>query len=195
MLRSRSFLLAPIMFALAAALPMHMSDVTSAAAPSDDPNVGASDAGTSPESGTTSSATTAPESADTGTTGEAQGESGNVQSESASTDTSSTSQVTDVTPTAGDAGNVVAGAAASTGATASAAASSGDAPTVAVDVEDHAEARERFAGILAKLHSLEDAVIDEIRNELHTLGSLLHLHTAASGQATATGDYKPEDLS
>ncbi|WP_227242419.1 hypothetical protein [Paraburkholderia caribensis] len=89
----------------------------------------------------------------------------------------------------------MADAAASTGATASAAASNADGPTVAVDVEDHAEARERFAGILAKLHSLEDAVIDEIRDELHALGSLLHLHTAASGQATATGDYKPEDLS
>lgn len=195
MLRSRSFMLAPIMFALAAALPMHMSDVTSAAAPSDDPNAGASGAGTSPESDTTSSATNATENSATGTTGAAQGDEGNATSASASTDTSSTSQATDVTQTNGDAGNAAAGAAASTGATASAAASSNEAPTVAVDVEDHAEARERFAGLMAKLHQFEHEAVADLKEDLRAIATLLHLHSTASGMAEATGDYKPEDLS
>lgn len=187
--RSRLSLLAPIAMALAAALPMHMSDVTSAAAPGDDPNADASAAGTSPESGTTSSATTATESADTGTTAAGQGEAGNGEAAAAA----STGATASAAASSGDPS-----AAASdlgTDANGTALAATGDAPTVAVNVEDHAEARERFAGILAKLHGLEEEAAAFIREELHALGSLLHLHTAASGQATATGDYKPQDLS
>ncbi|MGN8062790.1 hypothetical protein ACTJK4_14120 [Ralstonia sp. 22111] len=68
-------------------------------------------------------------------------------------------------------------------------------PAVAIDVEDHAEARERFAGLMAKLHAIEDEVIAEVKAELHTIGTLLHLHSVASTQADATGDYTPENLS
>lgn len=68
-------------------------------------------------------------------------------------------------------------------------------PTVTIDVEDHAEARERFAGLLARLHGAEEDFAHALRNELNALGTLLHLHTVASGKADATGDYSSSDLS
>ncbi|MBB0026814.1 hypothetical protein [Ralstonia pickettii] len=68
-------------------------------------------------------------------------------------------------------------------------------PAVALDVEDHAEARERFAGLMAKLHAFEHEAVDELKADLHAIGLLLHLHSVASTQADATGDYKPENLS
>lgn len=68
-------------------------------------------------------------------------------------------------------------------------------PSVSIDVEDHAEARERFAGLLAQLHEREEDFVHALRNELNAIGALLHLHSVASGKADATGDYSSSDLS
>ncbi|HGF4015208.1 hypothetical protein [Burkholderia cenocepacia] len=68
-------------------------------------------------------------------------------------------------------------------------------PSVSIDVEDHAEARERFAGLLARLHGVEEDFVHALRNELNALGTLLHLHSVASGKADTTGDYSSSDLS
>ncbi|WP_324658287.1 hypothetical protein [Burkholderia thailandensis] len=68
-------------------------------------------------------------------------------------------------------------------------------PAVSIDIEDHAEACERFAGLLARLHGAEEDFVHALRNELNALGTLLHLHTVASGKADATGDYSSSDLS
>ncbi|CAJ9924685.1 Uncharacterised protein [Burkholderia pseudomallei] len=68
-------------------------------------------------------------------------------------------------------------------------------PAVSIDVEDHAEACERFAGLLARLHGAEEDFVHALRNELNAIGTLLHLHTVASGKADATGDYSSSDLS
>ncbi|KVN25622.1 hypothetical protein WJ63_15950 [Burkholderia pyrrocinia] len=90
------------------------------------------------------------------------------------------------------------GAASSTQTTpASNLGTSGDdpTPTVSIDVEDHAEARERFAGLMAKLRGIEHEAAEYVRAELRELGTLLHLHTVASGKADATGDYSSSDLS
>ncbi|VBB10639.1 hypothetical protein [Burkholderia stabilis] len=68
-------------------------------------------------------------------------------------------------------------------------------PAVSIDIEDHAEARERFAGLMAKLRGIEHAAVESVRAELRELGTLLHLHSVASGKADATGDYSSSDLS
>lgn len=68
-------------------------------------------------------------------------------------------------------------------------------PAVTIDVEDHAEARERFAGLMAKLHGLEHEAAEYMRAELRAIGTLLHLHSVASGKADSTGDYSSSDLS
>ncbi|WP_176048160.1 hypothetical protein [Burkholderia sp. BCC1644] len=68
-------------------------------------------------------------------------------------------------------------------------------PAVSIDVEDHAEARERFAGLLTQLHEREEDFVHALRNELNAIGVLLHLHTVASGKAETTGDYSSSDLS
>lgn len=175
----KSFLLA----AMAAALPYYMSDETASAAPIEDPNAGASAADVSQESGTMPSATTATNASDTGATAEA----------------------------AGDAGNAVADAAASGGATESAVASSADAPAptaaastaptnddtgkVEIAADSHAEAKDRFAGLLARMHQFEHEAIDELRADLVAIGTLLHLHSKAATTAQTTGDYKAADLS
>ncbi|MFM0507667.1 hypothetical protein [Paraburkholderia sp. RL17-373-BIF-A] len=188
-----------LMAAMAAALPFYMADETASAAPGEDPNAGASAAAASQESGTTQSATTATTGSDTD--GTAAGDAGNASAATASSDTSSTSQATDATQTTGDAGNAAAGADASTGATASAAASSGNAPLnentgkVEIATGSHAEAKDRFAGLLARLHQFENEAIDELRADLVAIGTLLHLHSKASTTAQTTGDYKAEDLS
>ncbi|NOK53465.1 hypothetical protein C7270_11000 [Burkholderia thailandensis] len=67
-------------------------------------------------------------------------------------------------------------------------------PSVSIDVEDHAEACERFAGLLARLHGAEEDFVHALRNELNAIGTLLHLHTVASGKADATGNYSSSDL-
>ncbi|POS10217.1 hypothetical protein C3Y08_01860 [Burkholderia gladioli] len=67
-------------------------------------------------------------------------------------------------------------------------------PTVSIDVEDHAEARERFAGLKAKLSAFDNDVVTALRAELDAIGTLLLLHTFASSQAGATGTYSPADL-
>ncbi|UVS95660.1 hypothetical protein [Burkholderia glumae] len=81
----------------------------------------------------------------------------------------------------------------------SAAAGAGSAaadqlPAVSFDVEDHAEARERFAGALAALHGIEGDAAAALSAELDAIGTLLHLHSFASSQAGATGSYSPADL-
>ncbi|WP_334021407.1 hypothetical protein [Burkholderia orbicola] len=68
-------------------------------------------------------------------------------------------------------------------------------PAVSIDIEDHAEARERFAGLFVRLHGIEEDVVHALRNELNEIGTLLHLHSVASGKADATGDYSSSDLS
>ncbi|WKZ84179.1 hypothetical protein N5B55_10315 [Ralstonia pickettii] len=75
------------------------------------------------------------------------------------------------------------------------AATDDPAPSVLLDVEDHAEARDRFAGLMAKLHAFEHEAVEDLKADLHAIGILLHLHSAASTTADATGDYKPADLS
>jgi len=188
-----------LMAAMAAVLPFYMADETASAAPSEDPNAGASAAAASQESGTTQSATTATTGSETVDT--AAGEAGNASAGTASSDTSNTSQATDATKTTGEAGNAAAGADASTGATASAAALSDDAPLnentgkVEIATDSHAEAKDRFAGLLARLHQFENEAIDELRADLVAIGTLLHLHSKASTTAQTTGDYKAEDLS
>ncbi|WP_369053407.1 hypothetical protein [Burkholderia gladioli] len=67
-------------------------------------------------------------------------------------------------------------------------------PTVSIDIEDHAEARERFAGLKAKLSAFDNDVVTALRAELDAIGTLLLLHTFASSQAGATGTYSPADL-
>jgi hypothetical protein len=66
---------------------------------------------------------------------------------------------------------------------------------VVVDADAHSEAKDRFAGILAALHQFEEDSLEKLKNELRAIGTLLHLHSVASSQADATGDYKPSDLS
>lgn len=75
------------------------------------------------------------------------------------------------------------------------AATTDPVPPVLVDVEDHAEARDRFAGLMAKLHTFEDETVAELKADLHAIGTLLGLHSLASSSAETTGDYKPTDLS
>ncbi|KPA87304.1 hypothetical protein PF66_06214 [Pseudomonas asplenii] len=58
---------------------------------------------------------------------------------------------------------------------------------IAIDGSNHFKAKELFASLLA--HAEEDVKV--IAREI---GSLLHLHTAASGQADTTGDYKAGDV-
>ncbi|WP_186145988.1 hypothetical protein [Burkholderia gladioli] len=67
-------------------------------------------------------------------------------------------------------------------------------PAVSIHIENHAEARERFAGALAALHDIEGAAAAALRAELDVIGTLLHLHSFASSQAGATGSYSPADL-
>ncbi|MDR8102461.1 hypothetical protein KPB04_12055 [Burkholderia cenocepacia] len=103
----------------------------------------------------------------------------------------------------GDAGNGAGIESAAPATSESNAALSGDAgtaavdplPAVSIDVEDHAEARERFAGLFVRLHGVEEDFVHALRNELNAIGTLLHLHSVASGKADATGDYSSSDLS
>jgi septal ring factor EnvC (AmiA/AmiB activator) len=67
-------------------------------------------------------------------------------------------------------------------------------PAVAIDVEDHAEAKDRFAGLMASLHRFESEAIDELKADLKAIATLLQLHTVASGKAESTGDYSSDDL-
>lgn len=67
-------------------------------------------------------------------------------------------------------------------------------PAVAIDVEDHAEAKERFAGLMARLHRFENEAVAELKEDLKAIATLLHLHTVASGKAESTGDYASDDL-
>jgi hypothetical protein len=193
-----------LLSAMAAALPFYMSDETAAGAPGEDPNAGASAAGASQESGTTQSATTATNDADTGGT--------------ASQVTRETSGPVPMhllarrhrllprtvtrpcfpkfrgrTPRRRSPVIPRRSPPMPTALRSFRFAAAGD--TVNVPVDSHAEAKDRFAGLLAKLHQFEEEVADELREDLIAIGTLLHLHSKASTNAGATGDYKAGDLS
>ncbi|QTD90817.1 hypothetical protein [Burkholderia anthina] len=135
----------------------------------------ASNAANAPESDTSSSAAPASLSGDTAATGAQQGDAGN----GANVDPAATATSESNAALSGDAGT----------------AAADPTPTVSIDVEDHAEARERFAGLMARLHDAEEDFVHALRNELNEIGTLLHLHSVASGKADATGDYSSSDLS
>jgi hypothetical protein len=192
-----------LLSAMAAALPFYMSDETAAGAPGEDPNAGASAAGASQESGTTQSATTATNDADTGVT--AEGDEGNVgagadastgataSAAASNSDAPVLSEVSGQDSAAALAGDTSSLATDANGTPIVPIAPAGD--TVNVPVDSHAEAKDRFAGLLAKLHQFEEEVADELREDLIAIGTLLHLHSKASTNAGATGDYKAGDLS
>jgi hypothetical protein len=213
-----------LMAAMAAALPFYMADETASAAPGEDPNAGVSAADASQESGTTQSATTATTGSDTagtaaGEVGNANAASASSDTSSTSPATDATQTAGDVGNAAAGAGastGATASAAASSGdapvlaevpAAGDTASLGTDAngslippfvpagDTVNVPADSHAEAKDRFAGLLAKLHQFEDEAIDELRADLVAIGTLLHLHSKASTTAQTTGDYKAEDLS
>ncbi|MDN7913692.1 hypothetical protein [Burkholderia cepacia] len=182
----------------------------------------ASNAAAALESDTSSSAVPASLSGGTEAPGPAAGEAGNITGDPASTSGADGAEaLAALAGATGDAGagNAVAAgvalqtdsagslattdaaaanppSAGSTGAAPSGADAQGDPlPHVAIDVEDHAEARERFAGLMAKLHFFENDTVEQLRNELRAIATLLHLHSVASGTADATGDYSSSDLS
>jgi hypothetical protein len=158
-----------VRLALFAVLPLCMSDVESASAAPLDPNAGALSADAGPESGSLSSADIAPTSPGT-TTGASQSADGTQsQTQAAEGGTAQTSE----------AGAPV----------------NEDTGKVEVNATAHAEAKDRFAGLLAKLHQFEDEAIDELKTDLLAIATLLHLHTRASSSAATTGTYKPADLS
>jgi hypothetical protein len=64
---------------------------------------------------------------------------------------------------------------------------------VVIAPDQHAAAKDQFAGVMAKIHALEGEGIDELRNTLRAIGTLLHLHSQASHDAEHTGDYKAGD--
>ncbi|WP_186181703.1 hypothetical protein [Burkholderia gladioli] len=145
---------------------------------------GASAAADAPGSDTSSSAAPASRFGDTGAEGaqqgDALGESNVAPAAAGSTPANATGSAdASQSPTAN-------GAAHATGAD--------PLPTVSIDVEDHAEARERFAGLKAKLSAFDNDVVTALRAELDAIGTLLLLHTFASSQAGATGTYSPADL-
>ncbi|AMM14233.1 hypothetical protein AX768_09135 [Burkholderia sp. PAMC 28687] len=66
---------------------------------------------------------------------------------------------------------------------------------VVIDAGAHTEAKDRFAGILAALHSFEEDTVEKLKEEMQAIGVLLHLHSKASAQASSTGDYQAGDAS
>lgn len=66
---------------------------------------------------------------------------------------------------------------------------------VVLDADAHTEAKDRFAGILAALHSFEEDTVEKLKEEMQAIGVLLHLHSKASAQASSTGDYQAGDAS
>lgn len=168
--------------------PIATDDHDAAAAPASDTGEssgGASAAADVRESDTSSSAAPASLSSDTAAAGTQQGD--------ALGESNAAPAAAGSTPA-----NATGSADASLNPTESGAAPVTDAdplPTVSIDVEDHAEARERFAGMMARLHGVEEDFVHALRNELNAIGTLLHLHSVASGKADATGDYSSSDLS
>lgn len=199
---------------MAIAMPFYMSDETASAAPSEDPNAVASAADASQESGTTQSATTATDGSATDTTAAAAGDTGNADAGAAASTGATESAAASsgdapvVAEVPADAANtqpaIVADPSAfghvqtdATGQVTAASTVTTNESTGKVEVapDAHAEAKDRFAGVLAKLHQFEDEALDELRADLVAIGTLLHLHSAASGTAQSTGDYKAADLS
>lgn len=157
-----------------------------------DPNVDASPAASQPASDTASSA--APASPEVATE-VAQSDAPTPPVPGATYEPAS--QVTDA-PTTGE---LTAAASAPTPTLAEVPVDDATAPTddntgkVVVDATDHAEAKDRFAGILAALHTFEQDTVEKLKEELQAIGTLLHLHSKASTQAATTGDYKASDVS
>ncbi len=205
-----------VRLALFALLPLCMSDVESAGAASLDPN-GASSADASHESDSPSSADTASTSPAT-TTDVSQDaaatqsqapavEAGTAMSGEPLVDSSSGTSNESPATTAPQTSAPSAQSSAPTGEVAidpvvpvlntpeRAAPVNENTGKVEVAADAHAEAKDRFAGLLAKLHQFEDEAIDELRTDLLAIATLLHLHTRASSSAATTGTYKPGDLS
>lgn len=166
-------------------LPIASDDHDAAAAPASDTGESSGDAPAAAAgraSDTSSSAAPASLSGDTAAAGGQQGDA-----------------VGECTGGAADASNagVAPSAVSSSGITTSSALSptADPLPAVSIDIEDHAEARERFAGLFVRLHGIEEDFVHALRNELNAIGTLLHLHSVASGKADATGDYSSSDLS
>ncbi|AYJ74269.1 hypothetical protein phiE131_003 [Burkholderia phage phiE131] len=187
-MRTRTFIAAILGFAQphymadlstsAVDLPIATDDHDASATPASDTGEssgGASAAADVRESDTSSFAAPASLSSDTAAAGGQQGDAGN----GASVESAAPATFESNAALSGGAGTAVAD----------------PTPTVTIDVEDHAEARERFAGLLARLHGAEEDFVHALRNELNALGTLLHLHTVASGKADATGYYSSSDLS
>lgn len=201
-----------IMVALAAALPFHMSDVNAAAASAEDPNAGASPAADAVESASESSATNAPDGDATGTTDVPRddvGDAGNASAPDADASTGAADAAQSEAAPVGDAGNASSvdasgsaspdveqpGVEVSATESADAAPINEDTGKVEVAADSHAEAKDRFAGLLTKIHALESDSVEDLRAELLAIGTLLHLHSKASTDAALTGDYKATDLS
>ncbi|VBB13400.1 hypothetical protein [Burkholderia stabilis] len=166
-----------------------------AAAPASDAgesNTDAPAAAAGPESDTSSSAALALRSGGTAVEGAPQGDAPEVAASGegdsdARAEAGANSSLSQSSETVAEDGSQVA---ADTGN-----AASDPTPAVSIDVEDHAEACERFAGLMATLHNAEADFVHALRNELNAIGALLHLHSVASGKADATGDYSSSDLS
>ncbi|MCS6499032.1 hypothetical protein NYD60_03285 [Burkholderia thailandensis] len=188
-MRTRTFIAAILGFAQ----PHYMADLSTSAVDlpiaTDDHDAAAAPASDTGESSGGASAAPALLSSDTAAAGMPQGDAPEV---AASGELSAAPVAVEPTPA-----SATGSADASLNPTASGAALDGADPTpaVSIDIEDHAEARERFAGLLARLHGAEEDFVHALRNELNALGTLLHLHTVASGKADATGDYSSSDLS
>lgn len=64
---------------------------------------------------------------------------------------------------------------------------------VVVPTDDHATAKDYFAGLMAKLHSFEAETVEELKQDMRAIGELLHLHSTASREAEQTGSYTAGD--
>jgi hypothetical protein len=159
---------------LGAALPLFMSDDVNSAAPLPD-DVGSDAAPNSGDATEGDATSSAPAVTDDGTTVAAE----------QSTDTAASADTTSA-----DVGEQAADA---TDSDTAPAAPSSSAVEIAAD--SHSEAKDRFTSLMAKLHQFEQDTIEELREDLHAIGVLLHLHSAASDQAEQTGDSQPGDPS
>jgi hypothetical protein len=64
---------------------------------------------------------------------------------------------------------------------------------VVVDPTNHSNAKDYFAGLMAKLHAFEDESVAELKADLRAIGTLLHLHSQASHDAEQGGNYTAGD--
>ncbi|CAG4887925.1 hypothetical protein [Paraburkholderia saeva] len=159
-----------------AALPLHMSDVEAAASAGEP----APDA---------AGATSAPADAVAATPDVAEDPNVAVSPADAAPESASASSA-QTAPT-----DAATGTTATPSVDAAAAPTNDDTGKVEIAADSHAEAKDRFAGLLATLGNIEHELVDSIRGELLALGTLLHLHSTASVSAQTTGDYQASDVS